>query len=135
MVEALHAAGIEVLLDVVFNHTAESDELGPTLCFRGIDNSAYYRLEPRDLRRYVDTTGTHNSLNAADPITLRLIMDSLRYWLIEMRVDGFRFDLAPTLARRRWWIRARLRVLQPCRSGSGGVPGQAHRRAVGRGPG
>ncbi len=99
MVEALHAADIEVVLDVVFNHTAESDHLGPTLCHRGIDNSAYYRLEPDDLRRYIDTTGTHNSLNAMDPITLRLIMDSLRYWLLEMRVDGFRFDLAPTLAR------------------------------------
>jgi glycogen operon protein len=100
MVEALHAAGIEVLLDVVFNHTAESDERGPTLCHRGLDNPAYYRLEPDDPRRYVDTTGTHNSLNAADPTTLRLIMDSLRYWLVDMRVDGFRFDLAPTLARR-----------------------------------
>jgi glycogen operon protein len=99
MVEALHAAGIEILLDVVFNHTAESDELGPTLCHRGIDNPAYYRLEPDDPRRYVDTTGTHNSLNSMHPITLRMIMDSLRYWLIDMRVDGFRFDLAPTLAR------------------------------------
>jgi glycogen operon protein len=99
MVEALHAAGLEVLLDVVFNHTAESDHLGPTLCHRGIDNPAYYRLEPADPRLYVDTTGTHNSLNAGDPIALQLIMDSLRYWLIEMRVDGFRFDLAPTLAR------------------------------------
>jgi glycogen operon protein len=99
MVEALHDAGLEVLLDVVFNHTAESDHLGPTLCHRGIDNPAYYRLEPHDLRRYVDTTGTHNSLNVGDAITLRLIMDSLRYWLVDMRVDGFRFDLAPTLAR------------------------------------
>jgi glycogen operon protein len=99
MVDALHAAGIEVLLDVVFNHTAESDETGPTLCHRGIDNPGYYRLEPDDLRRYVDTTGTHNSLNSMDSITLRLIMDSLRYWLVDMRVDGFRFDLAPTLAR------------------------------------
>jgi isoamylase len=99
MVDALHAAGIEVLLDVVFNHTAESDHLGPTLCHRGIDNPAYYRLEPHDQRRYVDTTGTGNSLNAVHPTTLRLIMDSLRYWLIDMRVDGFRFDLAPTLAR------------------------------------
>jgi glycogen operon protein len=99
MVEALHAAGIEVLLDVVFNHTAEGDETGPTLCHRGIDNPAYYRLEPDDPRRYIDTTGTSNSLNSMDAITLRLIMDSLRYWLIDMRVDGFRFDLAPTLAR------------------------------------
>ena len=99
MVDALHAADIEVLLDVVFNHTAEADESGPTLCHRGVDNPAYYRLEPNDLRRYIDTTGTRNSLNSMDPITLRLIMDSLRYWLIDMHVDGFRFDLAPTLAR------------------------------------
>jgi isoamylase len=99
MVDSLHAAGLEVLLDVVFNHTAEGNHLGPTLCFRGLDNPAYYRLAPGDPRHYVDTTGTGNSLNAGDPLTLRLIMDSLRYWLTEMRVDGFRFDLAPTLAR------------------------------------
>jgi glycogen operon protein len=99
MVDALHAAGLEVLLDVVFNHTAEANHMGPTLCHRGIDNPAYYRLESDDQRLYVDTTGTGNSLNVGDPITLQLIMDSLRYWLIEMRVDGFRFDLAPTLAR------------------------------------
>jgi glycogen operon protein len=99
MVETLHAAGIEVILDVVFNHTAEGGERGPTLCHRGIDNPAYYRLDPDDPRRYVDTTGTSNSLNSMHPTTLRLIMDSLRYWLIDMRVDGFRFDLAPTLAR------------------------------------
>jgi isoamylase len=99
MVDALHAAGLEVLLDVVFNHTAEGDHLGPTLCHRGIDNPAYYRLDRNDPRLYADTTGTHNSLNVGDAITLQLIMDSLRYWLIEMRVDGFRFDLAPTLAR------------------------------------
>jgi glycogen operon protein len=99
MVNALHAAGLEVLLDVVFNHTAEAGHLGPTLCFRGLDNPAYYRLEPGDPSRYVDTTGTGNSLNAGDPVTLQLIMDSLRYWLTEMHVDGYRFDLAPTLAR------------------------------------
>jgi isoamylase len=98
MVQALHGAGLEVLLDVVFNHTAEGSDLGPTLCFRGLDNAAYYRLED-DPRRYVDTTGCGNSLNAGDPMTLRLIMDSLRYWLTQMHVDGFRFDLAPTLAR------------------------------------
>jgi isoamylase len=98
MVDALHAAGIEVLLDVVFNHTAEGNQTGPTLCFRGLDNPAYYRLaeDPRD---YVDTTGCGNSLNAGDPLTLQLIMDSLRYWVTEMHVDGYRFDLAPTLAR------------------------------------
>jgi glycogen operon protein len=99
MVNALHAAGIEVLLDVVFNHTAEAGSDGPTLCFRGLDNPGYYRLEPGDPSLYVDTTGCGNSLNAGDPVTLQLIMDSLRYWLTEMHVDGFRFDLAPTLAR------------------------------------
>jgi glycogen operon protein len=99
MVEALHGAGLEVVLDVVFNHTAEGDHLGPTLCHRGVDNGAYYRLDPADQRRYLDTTGCGNSLNAADPFALQMIMDSLRYWLIEMGVDGFRFDLAPTLAR------------------------------------
>jgi isoamylase len=99
MVNALHAAGIEVLLDVVYNHTAEGNDLGPTLCFRGLDNPAYYRLEPDDPRHYIDTTGCGNSLNAGDPLTLQLIMDSLRYWLTDMHVDGFRFDLAPTLAR------------------------------------
>src|SRR6201986_4071656 len=99
MVDALHAAGIEVLLDVVFNHTAESNHLGPTFCFRGLDNPAYYRLAPADPSRYVGTTGCGNSLNAGDPLTLQLIMDSLRYWVTEMHVDGYRFDLAPTLAR------------------------------------
>jgi glycogen operon protein len=99
MVDALHTAGLEVLLDVVFNHTAEGGERGPTLCYRGLDNHAYYRLDPGNPRYYIDTTGTGNSLNAGDPVTLQLIMDSLRYWLTEMRADGFRFDLAPTLAR------------------------------------
>jgi isoamylase len=99
MVDALHAAGLEVLLDVVFNHSAEADQLGPTLCYRGLDNPAYYRLDGNDPRRYVDTTGCGNSLNAGDPVTLRLIMDSLRYWLTQMHVDGFRFDLATTLGR------------------------------------
>ena len=99
MVDALHAAGIEVILDVVFNHSAEADHMGPTLCFRGLDNPAYYRLDPRDPGRYIDTTGCGNSLNAGDTLTLQLIMDSLRYWVTEMHVDGFRFDLAPSLAR------------------------------------
>ncbi|HEY6312941.1 MAG TPA: glycogen debranching protein GlgX [Streptosporangiaceae bacterium] len=98
MVDALHAAGLEVLLDVVFNHTAEAGQLGPTLCYRGLDNPAYYRLDD-DPRLYYDTTGCGNSLNAGDPVTLQLIMDSLRYWLTEMHVDGFRFDLATTLGR------------------------------------
>ena len=99
MVKALHRAGIEVILDVVYNHTAEGNVRGPTLCFRGLDNALYYRLDPGDASRYYDTTGTGNSLNAGNPYTLRLIMDSLRYWLTEMHVDGFRFDLAATLAR------------------------------------
>jgi glycogen operon protein len=99
MVNALHGAGLEVILDVVFNHTCEAGPQGPTLCFRGLDNPAYYRLEPGDPGRYVDTTGCGNSLNAGDPMTLQLIMDSLRYWITEMHVDGYRFDLAPTLAR------------------------------------
>ena len=99
MVNALHRAGLEVVLDVVFNHTAEGNQLGPTLCFRGLDNQAYYRLDEEDPRHYYDTTGTGNSLNAGDPVTLRLIMDSLRYWVTQMHVDGFRFDLAPTLGR------------------------------------
>ena len=98
MVDALHAAGIEVILDVVFNHTAEGTHLGPTFCHRGLDNPAYYRLE-EDPRYYVDTTGCGNSLNIGDPVTLQLIMDSLRYWLTEMHVDGFSFDLASTLTR------------------------------------
>jgi isoamylase len=99
MVKALHAAGLEVILDVVFNHTAEGGEGGPSLCFRGLDNTAYYRLNPGHPDQYYDTTGTGNSLNAGNTVALRLIMDSLRYWLTEMHVDGFRFDLAATLAR------------------------------------
>ena len=99
MVRALHSAGIEVILDVVYNHTAEGDDRGPTLCFRGIDNEAYYRLDLRDKRRYIDYTGCGNSLNVRHPHSLQLIMDSLRYWVLEMHVDGFRFDLASALAR------------------------------------
>ncbi len=99
MVKALHAAGIEVILDVVYNHTAEGNHLGPMLSFRGIDNASYYRLSPEDPRYYVDYTGTGNSLNPVSPNVLRLIMDSLRYFVIECHVDGFRFDLASALAR------------------------------------
>src|SRR5438477_10852878 len=99
MVRNLHVAGIEVILDVVYNHTAEGNHLGPTLCFRGIDNLAYYRLVADDPQFYYDTTGTGNSLSVQHPHTLQLIMDSLRYWITEMHVDGFRFDLAATLAR------------------------------------
>ncbi|MDQ1702376.1 MAG: isoamylase [Frankiaceae bacterium] len=99
MVRALHAAGIEVILDVVYNHTAEGNECGPTLSFRGIDNRAYYLLQDDDPRHYMDFTGTGNTLNAQHPHVLQLIMDSLRYWVTEMHVDGFRFDLASALAR------------------------------------
>ncbi|HEX4397338.1 MAG TPA: glycogen debranching protein GlgX [Trebonia sp.] len=99
MIRALHSEGIEVILDVVYNHTAEGDHRGPTLCFRGIDNEAYYRLDLRDPRRYIDYTGCGNSLNVRHPHSLQLIMDSLRYWVLEMHVDGFRFDLASALAR------------------------------------
>jgi glycogen operon protein len=99
MVRALHEAGIEVILDVVYNHTAEGNHLGPTLSFRGIDNTAYYRLAESDQRYYQDTTGTGNSFNVQNPHALQLIMDSLRYWVLEMHVDGFRFDLAAALAR------------------------------------
>ncbi|HUZ03005.1 MAG TPA: glycogen debranching protein GlgX [Thermomicrobiaceae bacterium] len=99
MVHRLHRAGIEVILDVVYNHTAEGNELGPTLSFRGIDNPTYYKLMPDNPRYYRDYTGTGNSLNVGHPQVLKLIMDSLRYWVTEMRVDGFRFDLAAALAR------------------------------------
>ncbi|MGE3539367.1 MAG: glycogen debranching protein GlgX [Candidatus Tectimicrobiota bacterium] len=99
MVAALHAEGIEVILDVVYNHTAEGNHLGPTLSLRGIDNTAYYKLSPEDQRYYMDYTGCGNSLNVRHPRVLQLIMDSLRYWVMEMHVDGFRFDLASALAR------------------------------------
>jgi len=99
MVAKLHAAGLEVVLDVVFNHTAEAGPDGPTICFRGIDNPAYYRLADDDPSSYYDTTGCGNSLHAGSPVVLKLILDSLRYWVEDMHVDGFRFDLASTLAR------------------------------------
>jgi isoamylase len=99
MVRNLHAAGIEVILDVVYNHTAEGNHMGATLSFRGIDNPAYYRLSPEDPRHYMDFTGTGNTFNLLHPRTLQLVMDSLRYWVNDMHVDGFRFDLASTLVR------------------------------------
>jgi len=102
MVKTLHAAGLEVILDVVYNHTAEGGPQGPMLAFKGIDNPSYYRLHPDDPSHYVDFTGTGNSLNPVHPSVLRLIMDSLRYWVLEMHVDGFRFDLASALARELW---------------------------------
>ncbi|MBI4294229.1 MAG: glycogen debranching protein GlgX [Betaproteobacteria bacterium] len=99
MVKTMHSAGIEVILDVVYNHTAEGNHLGPTLCFRGLDNASYYRLRPDNRRYYTDYTGCGNTLNMVHPRVLQLIMDSLRYWVTEMHVDGFRFDLASALAR------------------------------------
>jgi isoamylase len=99
MVKAMHRAGIDVILDVVYNHTGEGNHLGPTLSLRGVDNVAYYRLQPDNPRYYMDFTGTGNSLNMLHPRAMQLIMDSLRYWITEMHVDGFRFDLAPVLAR------------------------------------
>ena len=99
MVRSLHVAGIEVILDVVYNHTAEGNRLGPTLCFRGIDNLAYYWLQPNNPRFYLDFTGTGNTFNLLHPRTLQLVMDSLRYWVLEMHVDGFRFDLTSALVR------------------------------------
>jgi glycogen operon protein len=99
MVKTLHSAGLEVILDVVYNHTAEGNEYGPTLCFRGMDNASYYRLHAHDPRHYIDYTGCGNTLNMQHPRVLQLIMDSLRYWASEMHVDGFRFDLASALAR------------------------------------
>src|SRR5258706_420761 len=99
MVRALHREGIEVILDVVYNHTGEGNHLGPTVCFRGLDNAAYYRVVDDNGRYYIDYTGCGNTLDMTDPRVLQLIMDSLRYWIIEMHVDGFRFDLASTLAR------------------------------------
>ena len=113
MVKTLHAAGLEVILDVVYNHTGEGSHLGPTLSFRGIDNDVYYRLRKDDPRLYVDYTGTGNSINAAHPAVLRLIMDSLRYWVTEMHVDGFRFDLATTLARTEHGIQQRFPAAPP----------------------
>ncbi len=98
MVRLLHDAGIEVILDVVYNHTGEGNQLGPTLCFRGIDNASYYRLAA-DPRGYVDFTGTGNTLNLSHPRVLQMVMDSLRYWVVDMHVDGFRFDLCTALAR------------------------------------
>ena len=99
MVKALHEVGLEVILDVVFNHSCEGNQLGPTLSFRGIDNPTYYWLQEGDRSKYVDFTGCGNSLNVQHPQVLKLVMDSLRYWVNEMHVDGFRFDLATTLAR------------------------------------
>ena len=133
MVKALHEAGIEVILDVVYNHTAEGNQLGPTLCFRGIDNAAYYRLVDDDNpAHYYDTTGTGNTLLMRHPHVLQLIMDSLRYWVTEMHVDGFRFDLASTLARQFHEVDRLSAFFDLVQQDPVDQPGQAHRRAVGR---
>jgi isoamylase len=114
MVARYHDAGLEVILDVVYNHTAESDEFGPTLSFRGIDNASYYRLKPNQKRYYVNDTGTGNTLNLSHTRVIQLVTDSLRYWVNEMRVDGFRFDLATVLARRSGGFRMDSGFLQAC---------------------
>ena len=132
MVKALHRAGIEVILDVVYNHTAEGNHLGPMLSFKGVDNRAYYRLVPDDPRHYMDFTGTGNSLNPVHPSVLRLIMDSLRYWVIECHVDGFRFDLASALAREFYDVDRLSAFFDVDPPGPGALAGQADRRAVGR---
>ena len=131
MVNSLHNAGIEVILDVVYNHTVEGNHLGPTLAFRGIDNAAYYRLVGDNPRYYNDYTGTGNTLNVPHPRVLQMVMDSLRYWVTEMHVDGFRFDLASTLARGQ----QALVVLRCHPSGSDHFPGETDRGAVGCGRG
>ena len=135
MVKALHRAGIEVILDVVYNHTAEGNHLGPMLCFKGVDNKSYYRLTPDDPRYYMDFTGTGNSLNVVHPSVLRLIMDSLRYWVTECHVDGFRFDLASRAGARALRRRPPVGVLRRHPPGPDPLPGEADRRAVGRRPG
>ena len=132
--KALHAAGIEVILDVVYNHTAEGNHLGPTLSFKGIDNPAYYRLVEDDQRYYMDYTGTGNSLNVRHPHSLQLIMDSLRYWVTEMHVDGFRFDLAAALAREFYDVDRLSTFFELVQQDPVVSPGEADRRAVGRRP-
>ena len=131
MVKALHAAGIEVILDVVYNHTAEGNHMGPMLSMRGIDNHAYYRLMDDEPRHYLDFTGTGNSLNMRHPHVLQLIMDSLRYWVTEMHVDGFRFDLASTLARELYAVDRLSAFFDLVQQDPVVVAGQADRRAVG----
>ena len=134
MVKSMHAAGIEVILDVVYNHTAEGNHLGPTLSFKGIDNQAYYRLVEDEPKYYMDYTGTGNSLNVRHPHSLQLIMDSLRYWVTEMHVDGFRFDLASTLAREFYEVDRLATFFELVQQDPVVEPGEADRRALGRRP-
>ena len=133
MVKGLHRAGLEVILDVVYNHTAEGNHLGPTLSLKGLDNPAYYRLVDEQRDRYFDTTGTGNSLNVGHPTALRLILDSLRYWVTEMHVDGFRFDLATTLTRQTGDTDAHSAFLDLVYQDPGAGSGEADRGALGRG--
>ena len=135
MVRRFHAAGIEVLLDVVYNHTAEGNELGPTLSLRGLDNASYYSLHPDHPRFYADDTGCGNTLAAAAPVVTRLILDSLRYWVQEMHVDGFRFDLAAVLGRTPSGWEADGAFFAATAGGPGAVQCEADRRALGHRPG
>ena len=135
MVARLHDAGLEVILDVVYNHTAEGNERGPTLSFRGIDNASYYRLLPDQPRYYINDTGTGNTLNLSHPSVLQMVTDSLRYWVTEMHVDGFRFDLGTILARQHDGFDDGARLPAELPAGSGAVVGEADRRALGHRPG
>jgi hypothetical protein len=131
MVDRFHEAGLEVILDVVYNHTAEGNELGPTISFKGIDNASYYRLMPDEPRYYINDTGTGNTLNLSHPRVLQMVTDSLRYWVTEMHVDGFRFDLATILGARARRLRRERRVPRQLPPGPDPLQRQAHRRAVG----
>ena len=135
MVDRFHAHGLEVILDVVYNHTPEGNELGPTICFKGIDNASYYRLMPDEPRYYINDTGTGNTVNLSHPRVLQMVTDSLRYWVTEMHVDGFRFDLATILAREALRLRRRRRLPRQLPAGPGAVQRQADRRALGLRPG
>ena len=130
-VRRLHAAGIEVILDVVYNHTAEGDEIGPTLSFRGLDNASYYRLEADDPRRNVNDTGTGNTVNLSHPRVLQMVMDSLRYWVSSFHVDGFRFDLCATLGREANGFDPGAGFFDALAPGSGSGRREADRRTVG----
>ena len=134
MVRELHKAGIEVILDVVYNHTAEGNQLGPTLSFRGIDNAAYYRLVDKTPEFYMDYTGTGNTLNVSNPHSLQMIMDSLRYWVTEMHVDGFRFDLAAALAREFYDVDKLAAFFELVQQDPIVSQVETHRRTVGRRP-
>ena len=133
MVCCLHDAGIEVMIDVVYNHTAEGNHLGPTLSFKGIDNASYYKLSPEDPRFYWDCTGCGNTLNLSHPRVLQMVMDSLRYWVEVMHVDGFRFDLTSALARDPWAFDYGSGFLDAVRQDPVLSQGQADRRALGPG--